>query len=443
MRLNRRQIAVITILNVVIAALVAAIFLLPAVASANGNGGTGGGGAGGVDVPPTEEHVKLRDPVSGRVPQIARETRLMGTGDETVVAVHFVDGISFIFGNATVGALDFDSYGGFLCMVGSKGNILGFTYFDGRMTAVGVTEGGFAAATVERGGTDEAVSRLYSVDYDGKATQVATLDGAAVDIIALGATRTAVVTKPNVNSFKLTEYAVSDDGWAAEYNTRISSGYTLDYFDCYRMGDEYILTARAYSLPRYDSVVFYTFEAGGDATAHFYGGSGDSMMQPYAVMPYPEGYVALCRRNGVAAIVTVDYTFMSYRRDLLGFAFDAARLFYCDDLYYACFESADGTTVFELDGKLNRRTVTAADGVMPSCVVRSAGALIAGASADGIKITDVSGSRALALDVAGGVFYGGYRTTDGTTVFILSATGGDALTAPSGGRDVYVIAVKL
>ena len=79
--------------------------------------------------------------------------------------------------------------------------------------------------------------------------------------------------------------------------------------------------------------MFYTFEAGGDATAHFYGGSGDSIMQPYAVMPYPEGYVALCRRNGVAAIVTVDYTFMSYRRDLLGFGFDGARLVYFNDQY--------------------------------------------------------------------------------------------------------------
>ena len=191
MRLNKRQIAVITVLNVVIAALVAAIFLLPAVASANGGGG-GNGGNTDVITPPTDEHEKLREPTAGRVPQIQRETRLMGTGDETVEAVHFVDGIAFIFGNATVSGLDFDSYGGFLCMVGSKGNILGFTYFDGRLTAVGVAEGGFAAATIVRGGTDEAVARLYSVDYDGKAEEVATLDGAASDIIAIGGTRVAV-----------------------------------------------------------------------------------------------------------------------------------------------------------------------------------------------------------------------------------------------------------
>ena len=237
---------------------------------------------------------------------------------------------------------------------------------------------------------------------------------------------------------------MTGDGWAAEHNTRITSGYTLDYFDCYRLGDGYILAARAYSLPRYDSIVFYTFEAGGDATAHFYGGSGDSIMQPYAVMPYPEGYVALCRRNGVAAIVTVDYTFMSYRRDLLGFAFDGARLLYCNDLYYACFDSADGSTVYELDEKLNRRTLSAADGMSPSCAIKSAGAIIVGATDDGkAKLTDASGSRALSLDIQSGVFYGGYRTTDGHTVIVLSATGGDALTAPSGGRDVYVICVKI
>ena len=298
---------------------------------------------------------------------------------------------------------------------------------------------------------DEEAGRWYrttpalcAAAKDGKAEEVATLDGAASDIIAIGGTRVAVVTKPNVNSFKLTEYAVTGDGWAAEHNTRITSGYTLDYFDCYRLGDGYILAARAYSLPRYDSIVFYTFEAGGDATAHFYGGSGDSIMQPYAVMPYPEGYVALCRRNGVAAIVTVDYTFMSYRRDLLGFAFDGARLLYCNDLYYACFDSADGSTVYELDEKLNRRTLSAADGMSPSCAVKSAGAIIVGATDDGkAKLTDASGSRALSLDIQSGVFYGGYRTTDGNTVIVLSATGGDALTAPSGGRDVYVICVKI
>ena len=435
MRLNKSQIAVITVLNVMIAALVATIFLLPSIAA------SGGGGGGKGDTPvvtPPQEHVKLRDPIAGKVPEISRETRLMGTGDETVVAVYFMDGVAYIFGNATVGDLDFDDYGGFLCRVAANGKISGFTYFDGRLTAVGIVEHGFAAAAASDG---EAV--IYVVGYDGEAKKAATLDGAAVDIIPISAYRTAVVTKPNDNAFKLTEYASAiGTEWAAEHNTHISSGYTLDYFGCYRLGNEYILTARAYSLPRYDSIVFYTFEAGGDASAHFYGGSGDSMLQPYAVQPYSNGYILLGRRDGVAAIVTVDYSFMSYRRDLLGFSFESAELLYCGGKYYACFVRADGTTVYELDERLDRRAVATAKDIDLDCAIQSGGTLLAGKTSDSeAKLASADGERVLSLEISDCVFYGGCRNADGKTVLVLSATGGKALSEPSGGRDVYVVAV--
>lgn len=442
MRISKFQLVIITILNVVIAALVAVIFLIPALSPVKGADSTDV--KTNTDEPIEEQHNKLRGAADGRISDIVRETRLMGTGDETAVKVYTVDGVTYIFGNATVKGLDFDKFGGFLCTVNSIGSITGFTYLDGRITAVGKVGGGFAAATLSGADPDFQTSRLYYVGYDGAAKSVAALDGECVDIKAFDTRKVAVVTRPSENSFKLTEYAVSDgELWAAEHNTRISSGYTLDYFDCFKLGDGYILAARAYNLPRYDSIVFYTFSAGGDASAHFYGGSGENLMQPYAVLPYKYGYLALCRRDGVAAIVTVDYAFMSYHRDLLGFAFSSARLIDSADIYYACFECAGGNVVYEIDGNLSRRVLSAAGGMSLDTVVSSNGAVLAGEVDGKAKITDLSGSRVLALDITGVKFYGGYRSADGLTVLILSADGGNALTTASGGKDIYVIAVKL
>ena len=458
MRLTKTHVAVITILNIVIAALLAFIFLykpgwaLGSTDSAGGgntniggsDGGNGDGNGGPVGANP--EHVKTRSATDGRVSEIVRETRLMGTGDESVVELFVMSGVSYIFGNATVGDYDFDGYGGFLCIVDGAGSITRFGYYKGRMTAVGMIEGGYAVATTDNS-TGAGLSRLYFTDLDGSIKEIAELDGEGLEIIVLDSGRIAVVTKPNDNSFKLTEYAVAQGESApvftAEHNTRISSGYTLDYFNCFQLGEKYILAARAYSLPRYDSIVFYTFEAGGDASAHFYGGSGDSIMQPYAVLPYASGYLALCRRDGVAAVISVDYGFVSYRRDLLGFAFTSARLDYANGKYYACFEYADGVVTYEIDNRLNRRIVSSAQDIKLCCAVNSGGTVLVGTTEEGIRLADLSGTRVLDLDIDGAIVCGGFKTADGYTTLVLSATGGDAVTVPTGGRDIYIVTVKI
>lgn len=458
MRLTKTHAAVITILNIIIATLLAFIFLYKpgyALVSSDGGGsgnvGIGGDANGGntgdgTPVITEPEHVKTRPAAAGRVSEIARETRLMGTGDENIVRLFDMNGTSYIFGNATVGDYDFDGYGGFLCVVDATGTISRFSYFSGRATAVGMIENGYAVATLDSS-SGENVSHMYFVDLGGEISDGAELDGEGIDILALESNRIAVVTRPSANAFKLTEYAVDSRGdmpvFSAEHNTCISSAYALDYFSCFRLGEQYIIAARAYSLPRYDSVVFYTFEAGGDAQSHLYGGSGDSLMQPYAVLPYKNGYIALCRRDGVAAIVTVDYKFVSYRRDLLGFAFTSARLEYVNDKYYACFEHAEGVVTYEIDNLMNRRTVNSAQDVKLNCAVNSGGTVIIGTTGEGLRIVDLSGTRLLDLDVHGANVCGGFRTADGYTTLVLSATGGDALTTPTGGRDIYIVTVRV
>lgn len=447
MRITKKQLAVITFLNVVIAALLCYIFLVPWVettffAQSDKNGGDN---SQTVDTPPEpEKHEKLRAASVGKVPAVVRETRLMGNGDESVVSAFFIDGVTYVFGNATVAGLDFDGYGGFLCMADEKGAITNFTYYAGRMTAAALTESGFAVATLADAGTEKAQAHLYVTGLDGKNIDDTVVPYEVIDIFPLGASGAAAVFRPDEHSFMLAEYALSsadgEGGWRQGKSTYISSGYTLEYFDCYVTGEGYTIAARAHSLPRYDSLVFFSFEAGGDATTRFYGGSGDSAMRPYAVMPCPQGYLALCRREGGAAVVTVDYTFMKYKRDLLGFAFDSAELYCRGDSYYACFACADGPVTYVINGTLDREIFSAADG-MYVCGTASGAQntpVIFGRNAHLFKA--VTGGDAISLDVEGVRFHGGVATDDGMLA-VISATGGAALSTPTG-RDVYIVVIK-
>lgn len=456
MRLSKAQAAVITVLNVIIATLVAVIFLVPYF-SANGETGGGGGGANGDD-PGTQDppvtappHEKLRNATDGKTPEILRETRLMGSGDETVVAAYFKDGVSFIFGNATVGDLDFDAYGGFLCMVNAGGTIIKYTYFDGSITAVGIVGGGYAVSSTSRAGTDEARHRLYYVDYTGQAVSTGETTGPVVDIFSIDGSKAGIVTQPSSTALVFFEYSVATLEWTVGKSTRINSSYTLKYFDCYDFGGSYVISARCYMQPRYDAVVFYSFAAGSDAEQHLYGGGSESMTHPYAVMPFGGGYFALAAKDGLATVISVDYTFTSYHSSSLGFTFTDARLLYCGGKYYACFDRADGAETYELTGELRRSRLPSLDGTLAGAAVSVGSTVIAGRTATAVngsgkeygeaKIVAADTGAALALKIKNAAFCGGFKNSDGITL-VLTATGGAALSEPSGGSDVYIITVR-
>lgn len=450
MRITKAQAIVITVLNIIIAALLVFIFAFPKLRAGNADGSGNGGitpptdddpPSDNTDVPPA--HEKLRDATNGATPEIARETRLMGNGDESVAEVFFRSGTTYIFGNATVAGLDFDSYGGFLCTVNAAGTILSFDYFEGNITAVCNTGAGFAVCAAEK---------LHFVDYDCTVTGETALDGAALDVFSVGNNKLAVVTQPTPTSLKFAEY-VFGGGTAdivSAYSTRIDSGYTLKYFDCYDFGETFVIAARAYSLPRYDATVFFKFVPGGDAESHYYGSSGDTM-RPYAVMPCSAGYFALAAKNGIATIVSVDYTFMNYHSYSLGFTFADARLLYSNGKYFACFDRTDGAVTYELESDLSRRKLSVLDGVFIDCAIKTDRVLITGALPElgatgektysGAQITSPYSDYALSLDIKNAVFYGGFDN-GGKLTIVLSATGGDALSKPTAGRDVYVVTIK-
>ncbi|MDE7107091.1 MAG: hypothetical protein K2O39_02085 [Clostridiales bacterium] len=293
MRITKKQIAVITVLNIVIAGLIVAIAFLRTPRFAEGGGTQSGGTQGGDDdggiqvvAPP---HEKLRDAQKGKVKEISYETRLMGSGDESVIFTFAAGGVTYVFGNAVVPDYDFESSGGFMCRVGSDGKMLGFTYFDGKLSAAGVVEGGFCAATVTGAGTDDEKSVLYAVSDDGTTDMLSSVEGTVVDVMTVDSKKMAVVAAIGEGTLKLTEFTRAGDGWALGSSTRISNALKLQYFDCYISGDGYIISARAFSNPRYDAIVFYTFRAGGDAVPHYYGGNDESMLRPYAVLPYDNG----------------------------------------------------------------------------------------------------------------------------------------------------------
>ncbi len=433
MKLNKAQTIVITFLNIVIVVLAAVLLFVPlgGVASVGGRNETGGdggnGGGGGADVP----HVKLRDANRGAVPQVLRETRLMGNGDETVAAVFFIEGVSYIFGNATVKGLDFDDYGGFLCVVNAAGTILSFTYYDGFIGAASIVEGGFAVGAGES---------LYFTDFGGDAVKMADTDGPVADILCAGSAKTAVVTQPTPQSLKLTEYNVVGDEWKAGRATRIISGFDLDFFDCYYFKNgQYVISARASSQPRYEALAFFKFDVGGDAVEHYEGGSAESITRPYAVMPYKGGYLAIASKNGIAALVTLDPTLKLYQSKSLDFTFDDARLFMCGGKYYACFYRSDGAFTLEIEENLNHVRKTAFEGVELQYMIAADTPIAAGRISDGAAIIGGQDSK-LSLEISGAVIYDGNLSDDGITL-VLSSTGGAALSKPTAERDIYVITV--
>lgn len=445
MRATKKQITVIVLLNIVIAALVLAFLyyktpLFRSSASAGNAPVTDGDNSDNTDAPPQQVvHNKLRDASPGKVKEIAFEARLMGSGDESIVFSHTSGGVCYIFGNAAVSDYDFDSVGGFLCRVDGNGKIVGFTYFDGKLTAVGVTEGGFAAAASVGG--DSPACKLYGVSDDGKIELLTDLEGTALDIIAVGSKKMAVITAIGEGTVKLTEFTRAGSGWAVGKSTRISSGLSVQYFDCYVLDDKYIISARAYSSPRYDAIVFYTLQAGGDAVPHYYGGNDESMLRPYAVLPYDNGYMAVCEKDGEAAIVTLDYGFSSYRRDMLKIKCTDAELLYSGGKYYACFVTPDGAVTYEVDKLLNRKTVTAVNGKKLTAVVNMDSPLFVCQTENAVTFTD--GQVSATLEIAGAEINRVFKMGYNHMLVALTSRGGSALSAPIGGADAYVISVKL
>lgn len=451
MRATKKQIVVITILNLVIAALIALFvyFKTPLFRSASSESDDGAGGDNGsitddgstkVDVPPEQIHNKLRDAAAGKVKEIAFETRLMGTGDESVVYATTLGGVTYIFGNAVVPDYDFDSSGGFLCRVSGNGKIVGFSYFSGKLTAVGVVEGGFCAATIRDAGTQDEKSQLFGVTDDGAITPLFEFEGAAVDVMPImGSKKMAVVSRISEGTLKLTEYTRAGSGWAVGKSTRISNGLNIEYFDCYYANGEYTISARASSGADYDTLIFYTFAAGGGETAHYPGGSDE---KPYAVMPFGNGYLELCEKDGNAAIVTFGKSFTSYQRERLDIKSTGGRLYFCGGKYYACFITADGAVTYEIDGSLNMKSITKVNGVNLAAAVSMDNVLFVGGTSTSVTVTDCE-EISVKLDIDDVKISRVIKTGYNELLIVLTAKGGNALSASTGGYDVYVISVKL
>ncbi|MCH5161192.1 MAG: hypothetical protein J1G04_04090 [Clostridiales bacterium] len=441
MSLNKAQSIVITLLNVLIVALVAVILFLPNFLNSRADEPASGDVVNPPieDDPPPEEnlHDKYRDAASGKVDGIIRETRLMGNGDEDVVRVFFRDGVAFIFGNSTVKGLDFDEYGGFLCVVNGAGKILSFTYFGGNITAVCIMPGGYCVA---------AGSSLYFVDYLGAKKKIAAIEGAC-KWLSPENFGIAAVTQPSSTSLLYTEFAQNGDEYIKAHSTRIESGFNLEFFACYTFyGSKKMIAARTYRLPLYDSIGFFTFEPGGSSQDYYHGNSAELSIKPYAVTPYANGYFSVVSRNGVAAILSFDDGFSSYSVSNLGFSFSDAALNFVGGKYYASFARGDGAVTYSLDEHLSRTRVDFLDGILPQCATK----LPSGEAIFGGKVYGMGGKSGNALsfastdkdsvtfDITDGTVHA-MEYTDSGVIAVVSASGGDALSAPTSGKDIYVL----
>lgn len=430
MREKKSYVAIIIFLNIVIATLLIVFFFFTPVPS-------GEGGGSDPDEPTTAKHEKLRPAVPGKADGIAAETQLMGSGDEHVVFVSAADGVTYIFGNAAVADLDFDFYGGFLCRVDSSGNILGFTYFAGRMTAAAIAEGGFAVATVSGGDS----SRLLVIGTDGQTLAEAAIEGAALDIFCGDSNKLAVVTRLSGGSIKLIEYVFADGKPVPSKSTLISTVYALDYFGCYYVGGKYVISARLHGT-RYDAVVFYECSVGYDAVSYPYGGSDDNMLTPYAVLPCADGFLALGRRQGEAVVVTVDFAFSKYTRVRMGFDADGAKLIDANGKYYACFSREDGYVTYDIDTQ--RRTVlTAANGYSANKAFTLGGSPYLICTLDNalVLLNAASGGMRTYSVIGADEFFVAENANGITLVF--SAKGGNDVGTPTGGRDIYCLNIAI
>lgn len=431
MRLSKEQAGVIVFLSVVILALVLVILFVPGIRQ-KGEVNTDPPTDAVVDAP---THDKYRAASQGLVNEIERETRLMGDGDETPVKAYLVGGKTYIFGNATVKGLDFDVYGGFYCIANENGKIASYSYFGENITAVCPYGDSYLVA---------AESRLYIAASDGTIKDVLPVE----NVVGVYATTSgaAVVSQPDKTTLLYSEYYASGGVFTAGRKTRIDSGYTLKFFDCYFFGDKTLIAARAYSLPRYDSLVMYTFEAGGDAAAVYIGGSGENITRPYAVMPYPSGYFAVADKNGIATIIGVDYGFKNFHSYSLGFTFNDASIIHVDKDYYVNFERADGAVTYMLDETLERSRVQTLDGIKIERAYKTKdGAAFVGAVTEitggGSKRTAIAlvkpNGNTVSLDITGGAVYAAGE--DGSLV--IAANGGSALSSPTG-TDIYIVKLK-
>ncbi|MCH5350833.1 MAG: hypothetical protein J1F39_02550 [Clostridiales bacterium] len=432
MKLSKAQGIVITLLNIVIVALVAVLLFVPEFSIL---GSVAVGGKPDDDPPqivPDDPpvHNKLRAPSEGKAEGILSETRLMGLGDESVVKTFFLFGSVYIFGNATVKGLDFDYYGGYICKLSEEGEIKAFSYLDEMISAVAAYGETFIAA---------AGKSVYSVDTDCNLTvRVEQTDGDALDVLPIDNGMVAVISQPLSTSLKLTEYSVNE--WASGHITRIDSVYSLKYLGCFDMSDRYVLAARAHSLPRYDSLVMYSFIAGGDGTLHSYGGDGENTVHPYAVMPCGNGFVAACSKNGIATVLFIDYSFTLYHVYTLGFTATGAKLVY-SSVCYACFEGADGFVTYKAQGTVKPERVSAFDGIKV-CAARGGlfMGVVPGGEGGAVAVFD-EGKTLVSFSVSGGEAYSLERSGDKIKA-VISATGGEGVSAPSGGRDVYYLVLK-
>ena len=433
MKLSKAQGIVITLLNIIIVALVAVILFVPefSVLGVFSSGEKPTDPPEEDDPPVVEEpvHDKHRAPSAGKADGIISETRLMGLGDESVVKAFFLFGSVYIFGNATVKGLDFDGYGGFICKLSEEGEIKAFSYLDGNISAAAAFGEGFIV-TAER--------KVYFVGADCTASVcVEQTDGDALDVLPVNNGVVAVISQPSGTSLKLTEYEVSE--WKNGHSTRVDSAYSLKYLGCFDLGDKYVLAARANSLPRYDSLVLYSFIAGGDGVEHSYGGDGKNIIDPYAVMPCERGFIAACSKNGIATVLFIDYSFTLYHVYSLGFTATSGCLVY-SGVCYACFESADGFITYRAEGAVKPERVRSFDGIK-LCAARSGYFIGAVEGEHGAIAVFSEDKTVLSYSVSGGIAYS-FDTSGGTVRAVISAVGGEALSPTSGGRDVYYLVLK-
>lgn len=339
MKLNKAQVRVIFLLDLVLIVLIVAIGVQYAL---NGKFRVGGvEPAASADVTVTEpapapEYSTERSARLSLSDSIDLETNVGGSGDERLTDVIAVGDRVYVFGNTESNDYDATSgNGAFVSVLGADLNTVAFYRpSDRKIAGVTLAEGGFLLALGDSCGVSLAL-----MNYDGEVTATApATDGefAALRLTDEGYALITGVTHSPLSKKKLLLRAY-DFSLGLTLERMISSPYSLDFVDVFKTGDTYTVFFNATSdLSRHAGAAVCRLSA--DEPKITYVDKGGAY-RAAAVAPVQSGWaMAAIYEGGDGAVMLIDDDFNKKTVVFQGASRpDSAVLDYCDGAYYVGF----------------------------------------------------------------------------------------------------------
>lgn len=416
-----------------------------------------------------EIHLKYRNPKLGAINSIAWENSLLGSADETIVECFSLGGIVYVFGNTKSNDRDFNKSSvndnasgvvtssnnidnasavsnsaeetefGFVAAF-KEGVIKAIEYFTAPIECVAIGWDGFVAASdklykVSLNTCKIGVGIEYKSSVDDKAVKIISgIDNGSILCF------TATTSLIGITYFVAHEF---NDNSEKIYTTQISSDYSLEYLDCFVFSDKYVLAVnRLKSDGGYYCPAFIEFNRG-DPVTHSVTLKGQQIpFKADSITPYSGGYFAIGAVDGNAVMLKIGADFTLISETSTDLACVSSSVTYCNNYYYVFINHRQNiSSLYKYDSVFSEHTQIPV-GSMLSCVIDvrvvNNSVLISGTNEGEVAVLDERGNAVVRLPIAASraVVMKDY------TLVLSTANQTSALTASSGGSDIYIIKLK-